>query len=296
MTPLDPGFAKTQRNQKAAMLALGLVALVLAALLGLSASGILRFGAQTPPTGQLAAKGMAPNNNILQESGTAPAPVLEKTAEGPPPMPADVEAWLKHLEKCEKAKVEISGDQSAEITVFMQKNSVLGAGMGLMNPYDQSGDGTDDKDPGTYTKGKILDLRPLWQELITYFNSVPPPEECKPLADDFNQAISEIPGMMGDLGEVLNEVSTNPEKALQTVNKMKNGSYDGIDRYFARADQKLGAICAKYARNKWFNIQTDVGAGGMFSKGMLGGIGGAGAIEVPPQLGGGQTTAGAIGQ
>ena len=176
-------------------------------------------------------------------------------------MPKDVEDWLKHLEKCEREKVTISGDQMAEALVLMQKMQALGAGMGLMDPYDQSQDGHEDKDPGTYAKGKVMDFRPRWQGLVDYFNSYPPPEECKPLASDFNRALSEVPGMMGDIGDILNSVSNDPSAALQQMNKFKGGSYGDIDRYFARADVKLSDICKRYEHNKWFNIKADVQGG-----------------------------------
>ena len=67
--------------------------------------------------------------------------------------------------------------------------------------------------------------------------------------------------MMGDMGDILNQVSVDPAIAMQNIQKMKNGSYGDIDRYFARADVKLGAICAKYNKTKWFNIKQDVDGG-----------------------------------
>jgi hypothetical protein len=85
--------------------------------------------------------------------------------------------------------------------------------------------------------------------------------------------MNEIPGVMGDLGGILNDLANNPEEALKQLNRMKNGSYGNIDRYFARADQNLGAICSKYRTPKWFNIVTDVGTGSMFGK-SLGNMGG----------------------
>jgi len=195
-------------------------------------------------------------------------------------MPADVEEWLKHLEKCEREKVVISGDQMAEAMVLMTKMQALGAGMGLMDPYDQSQGGDDDKDPQTYAKGKVMDFRPRWEQLIAFFNSKVPPEECKPLAADFNRALGEIPGMMGDVGDILNAVTTDPNSALQQAQKLKGGSYADIDRYFGRADVKLTEICKKYEHNKWFNIKTDVQGGSPI--GMFGNLGGAAGTVTAP--------------
>lgn len=263
--------AQRKRNRLAMVLVA--CAALIAALFGLKAAGLIRLGASSPSdslplsarNGNHSLDRSAETGNVLQKpADTNPAPIgREDTI---PVMPPDVEAWLKHLEKCENMKVEIAGDQAAEVSVWMQKMQALGAGMGLMNPYDQSSDGDEDKSPNDYAKGKMMDLRPKWEQLIQFFNSVPPPAECQPLASDFNRALNQIPDAMGDLGEILNGAMDDPQKALQSAKKMQNGSYNDIDRYFGRADQKLSDICSKYRHNKWFNIKTDVLAGGMMGK------------------------------
>jgi hypothetical protein len=250
------------------------VVIVLAAFAGFRAFANLgaRGGAPNPA---LNARGNTPRQ-VLQANSKLPPPVLNKGDEQKKPvtMPADIYEWLKHLERCEAMKIEITGDQQAEMMTFMTKLNTLGAGIGLMDPYDQSGDAEGDQGPDTYTKGKILDMRPRWMELITFFNSKKPPAECQPLANDFNQAIGEIPGMAGDIADVLNSVASNPQAALEMLQKSRNKSNGSIDRYFARADEKLTRICKKYETNKWFNIKTDIG-GGMLSS--FGGLG-AGAL------------------
>lgn len=272
-TPLQDAHDAQRKRGTAIGLVLGVIALVAAGFLGMRAFGALAARGNSPDKAVLNAKGKAPAN-VLQVKGNTPPPALNRMGQQPVPvtMPPDVYAWLKHLEKCEAMKVEISGDQAAEVSVWMQKMSVLGAGMGLMNPYDQSEGGEGDEAPSSYAQGKILDLRPKWQQLVTFFNSVPPPAECRPIANDFNRAIGEIPGMMGDLGEILNGAMADPTTALQNVKRIQNSSYGDIDRYFQRTDEKVGQICSKYNTRKWFNIKADVLAGGMMGKfGNLGG-------------------------
>jgi hypothetical protein len=270
---LQQDFDAQRRRNTTIGAIVGAIALLVAVFFGVRAFNNLRAQAGTPDRNVLNAPAKGPNR-VLEARGTNGPPVLNKNDSKPVPltMPPDVLAWLKHLEKCEAMKVAISGDQAAEVSVMMQKMGVLGAGMGLMDPYDQSQEGEGDKEPSGYAKGKILDLRPRWEQLITFFNSVPPPAECKPVADDFNRAIGEIPGMMGDLADVLNTAASDPQNALKTVKKLQNTSYGDIDRYFGRCDQKVSQICNKYNMNKWFNIKTDVLAGGMM--GAHGGIGG----------------------
>jgi zinc-ribbon domain len=263
---VDSAFAEQKRKQNMILGIVAVAAILLAIIGGKAISNALGFGAKSPNEQVLQAKAKSPSEPLLQATGKQEGTSLAQTAQAPLEMPADVEAWLRHLEKCEAMKIQIGGDQSAEVSLWIQKNQALGAGMGLTDPYDQAQGDDADKAPNDYTKGKILDLRPKWQELIDFFRSVPPPEECRPLADDFDRAVSEIPGMMGDMGDILNQASTDPTAAMQGIQKMKSGSYANIDRYFARADEKLGAICAKYNKTKWFNIKQDVGGGGVLGK------------------------------
>lgn len=295
MTPLSPravqntaaaGTSALQttfdaQRKKSAIIAsvIAGVVLIVAIIFGGKAIGSLMSGSKADPNANLV-RSDSNTPNMLQVRADQPAPLLNRGDVNPPAkkMPPEVLEWLKHLERCEAKKVAISGDQAAEVSVLMSKMSVLGAGMGLMNPYDQSGDDDKDQEPSGYAKGKILDLRPDWEELIRYFNSVPPPAECKPIADDFNRAIYEIPGMMGDLGDVLNGASSDPDSALKLVKKMQHSSYGDIDRYFERCDQKISTICDKYDTHKWFNVKGDVLAGGMMGK--FSGIGGGGMGSV----------------
>ncbi|CAN5498286.1 hypothetical protein BH11ARM2_BH11ARM2_30880 [soil metagenome] len=263
---LQAQYAAQQKRQRTWLAVGGAAAIVAALFVGLMAAGALKFGAKSPDTKTLQAQGAAPDPGMLAKPAQAPDTSLQKTAQAPAEMPDDVLAYLKHIEECERRKADIAGDQLADATVLLQQNQALGAGMGLMNPYDQSEGNGDDKPPSDYTKGKMLDFRPRWNELYDFFASVPPPAECQQLADDYGKAMSEIPGMMGDLADVMNDVTGNPSAALKSMEKLKGKSTGVIDRYFARSDQQVGNLCSKYNKPKWFNVTTDVGSGGIMGK------------------------------
>ena len=247
---------------------LGLVALV-GAFFGARALGFLKLGASSPrPALQVRAEGPAPALQMPSRVDPVPLQQGAKRAQ----MPADVRAWLEHLEKCEKEKARISADQMAEAMVLTQKMQGLGAAMGMLNDQGVLDPGSDEnKEPGAYARDKVLNFRPAWDRLVTFFNSYPPPAECRPIASDFNRALSEIPGVMGDLGNLLNTAAQDPTAALKAANGMKNTSATDIDRYFGTADAKLGEICAKYETPKWFSIKTDVGGSPLAAFGSLGG-------------------------
>ncbi|MEZ0325985.1 MAG: hypothetical protein ACAH95_08755 [Fimbriimonas sp.] len=263
---LSQAYADQKRRTAMIVGIVAIIAILAAATVALTRGGrSLGAGAgQNAPV--LNAQGQTPDGNILAAVGNQGPAVLNKEEKAPEKMPQDVFDWLKHLERCEKMKVEIAGDQAAELSVFMTKFGALGAGMGMFNPYDQASEEGPDQAPGQYTKGKVLDLRPKWTELIGYFRSKTPPEECRTMAGDFDRALSEIPGMMGDVGDILNSADADPAAAMKLAKKLQNSSYSDIDRYFARTDEKLGQICKKYNTNKWFNVASDVMGGGMLGK------------------------------
>ncbi|MFZ4506926.1 MAG: hypothetical protein ACOYON_04425 [Fimbriimonas sp.] len=258
---LTTAFDEQQRKQKTIYAIIGTVAMLAIVLLALNAAGILRLGASQPEDPALKRVAKAPAPALVKQSETPP-PALEKVAERAV-MPPEVRAWLEHLEKTEKQKIEISIQQIADMAAFMPMLQTLGSGIGQLDPYDQS-TGEEGKSPDAVTHGKFRDLKPQWEQLIVFFQSVPPPDDdCRLIAEDYSRALSEIPGMTSDIGDVLNDVQSDPGGALAKVSKMKQQSYGGIDRYFEQSDVRLGEICRKYNERKWFNIRTDVG-GGMF--------------------------------
>jgi hypothetical protein len=250
------------------------LAMILAIFLGLSASGLLKFGATSPKIDTLKAEGQNPKQDILRAEGQNPTvPLLSAQGSTPPPildrrqatMPDDVRKWLEHLERIEKRKNDLSLKQLSQMAVLAQRMKVLGGGESLL-----SGDPTADDGPAPSdtAKDSFDQLRPEWNQLIADFRSDPPPAECKPIADDFGRAVQEIPGINADLADILSGASSDPSKALEKVYKIQNTSTTVIDKYFGSCDDKIGDVCRKYETRKWFGIKTDVGGGLMGKFGM----------------------------
>jgi hypothetical protein len=129
--------------------------------------------------------------------------------------------------------------------------------MGLLNPDSEA----EDSSPSDTARASFDQLRPDWAQLVADFQSKAPPAECKPMADDYLRAISEIPGMNSDLAAVLEGASTDPAKALEAAMNLQNKSGGVIDRYLGETDGKVADICRKYETRKWFSIKSDVGGG-----------------------------------
>lgn len=232
--------------------------------------GILQSDATNPSVQTLQAQGSDPNLNTLKAQGSDPQTplftsqgsagpaVMEKTAEKVA-MPDDIRKWLEHLERIEKRKNELSMKQVADMMVLMQKMKVMGGDLGsLLNDEDTP-------PPTEQAQSSFNDLKPEWSKLIADFQSYPPPAECKPIADDYYRALSEVPGMMSDIADILTNAASDPSTALQKAYKLQNTSATVIDKYFGQTDTEVGDICRKYETSKWFSIKTDVG-GGLMSK------------------------------
>jgi hypothetical protein len=260
--PMNPADANRKQTVLAISVALALIVLL---LFGLNAVGILKLGGGNPDRSNLQARGSTGDSALKLKGNTGP-PSLKASAtnQKPAEMPQDVWDWLEHLRITEGKKNELHLRQVADLKKFELMIGTLGPAIGELNPYDQSGELGEE--PTDVAEDKFADLRPEWHALIKFFQSKPPPEECKPIADDYFRAINEIPGMTGDVIGVLNTVSRDPSSALAAASKLRNKSYDNIDRYLIQTDKRVQDICDKYRKDKWFNIKTDVAGSGLLGK------------------------------
>lgn len=237
-------------------------------IFGLSASGLLQFGArETPPVAQAGATMPPP---LLQARSRDAQAVTQAPAPERTEMPADVRAWLEHLRKIEERRVALSEDHLSKMFVTMARMQGAGAMemlQSLMNPEG-------DFEPKPPSQDFVEELRPLkeeWTKLVTDFGAMPPPAECVPIRNEYDMALRETGGMIGDLVNVLSQPIETKEQqnpAVGTLMKWKGKSAQRIDEPAKRADQGVGDICRKYETAKWFSIVGDVGGGGMLTKGL----------------------------
>ena len=286
-------FEAQKRKTRLTAAGIGVAALI-AAFFGARALGLLKLGASTNPAGlRVASKGapsalqmpgdVPPPN--LQQKGDAAVPNLQEPGRVDPPalqqdgtrkqMPADVRDWLNHLQECEKRKVALASDQNAEAMVAATRLQGMGGAANFLNNDGEVDPGSDEnKDASQVGRDKILSFRPPWDQLVAFFNSKTPPAECAPLASNYNRALSELGGSMGDIADLLNGASKDPASALKKAYAMQGKSPQQIDKYFNGASQKYGDICQKYDTKPWFEIKSDVTMGG--NLGIFGNLGNGG--------------------
>lgn len=255
---------------------IGVGALALIALgFTLSASGVLRLPGQQPDAGALAAMGGDPDGGLLRTDaqstagvtyveGGADSGLTQDVREVPPGMPQDVYDWLEHLRRTEEARGRISEEQLSSalvsLTMLQSNASVLQDLMGDAWEMD-----LDAANPANKVKTDMQSKRSLWSELSQYFNSYPPPAECVPIRNEYDQVIRETGGMMIDILGALERASENPQDAIAALIRMRGTSANRIDRPAQRSDALVYDICQKYGVQKWFSIRSDMG-GGMFSQ------------------------------
>lgn len=245
------------------------VSLVVAAVaFWLGANGYLGlYGQKDKPVLQATAQ---PAPAVMQRT-TQPAPPVMQQTQRPPvkiEMPADVRAWLEHLERIERQRVAISKEQLGAMLVEMTMMQGAGVAEAMKSLANPDPDAPEPTPPARRFAGRINNLKQNWNQLISDFGSLPPPQECVPIRNDYDQALRETGGMMFDIMEAIDLASTDPTAAVQKLTSMQGTSGQRIDTAAVATDKGVQAVCDRYETRKWFSITGDVGGG------MMGKIGG----------------------
>lgn len=246
---------------------LGCALLVCVVLVGLGAGGPLGLFSRGP--GEMARTAQrSPEDALRAEAGTD-APVLR--AEGAPgvaledrqrTMPADVRAWLEHLERTERKRVAMATDQLSSAMVTLATLQGLGGAEKILEGLlTEDPAGSDPKPPTADVASGAAEGEAQWRSLRTEFDTLPPPTECVPVRNAYVRALSETASMIGEIRGLVASASSDPAAAIAALNKLKGTSSERIDVAAGEADRGVGEICARYDARKWFSVNKDVGGG-----------------------------------
>ena len=251
-------------------------AAILAALLGLWAAqvaGVWKVPGKGGPNGALQALGLAPGPSVLPVGREPTPPAVQAGIRPGKTMPADIRAWLEHLEKVERHRVEVARKQLTQIVVTGTLAKLGGA-----DEYLRSLAGLDDpgvqepQQPHESLKGQVEAMRGAWAELVAELKTVPPPQRCTTLALDYERMLRETKGMIFDVIQVLSDpIGDQAQQAdlIARLTQLKGKSKSRIDDVGRRCDRELGAICDEFETRKWFSIAEDIGG----DSGILGAFG-----------------------
>ena len=269
MTP-DP-YANSGAKTRNAVIAAVVGALVVGGLAGVFGSRLLSRTAGAPDTGALAKTGQAPAP-ILEKTAVAPTPTLDRTARAPRGMPADVRAWLEHLERIEAKRGELSRRGVSQILVMMPSAN-MGTDLqglkdlvnGATDPMNETGNAPEPRTSADRVGDATAEMRTSWRALLNEYDAARPPASLRPLAESYRNALRETADMIGDLTGAIAGSSADPTSAITKLQGMK-GASARIDGYGKRADAELGRVCDEFDTRKWFSISSDFGGGGMLDK------------------------------
>lgn len=249
---------------------------VVAAILGLWAAqvaGILSVPDREGPTGALRALGIGPSPPMLRVGGATVPPVTHAGRREPKKMPPEIRAWLEHLERVERRRIEVTRSQLSEIAVVGTLAKVGGADeylralAGLEDPGEQ-----EPTQPHETLKAQVERIRTAWTELVDELKRVPPPDRCATLALDYERMLRETKGMIFDVIQILSDPmgdEAQQAKLITRLTNLKGKSKSRIDDVGRRCDRELGAICDEFETRKWFSIAEDIGG----DSGILGAFG-----------------------
>lgn len=241
--------------------------IIIATLGTLSATGALRafFGGGT---NALKAEG-AGGSNALSAEGALGSDLLKARGSGTTPplsargerryMPDDIRRWLEHLERIERTRGELCISQISSAMV-----DKMGLGSGASLDMAKKILANPDEDPTPPDKemaesNKKHDIG--WADLEADFHSLPPPAECVPIRDKYQQTLDETRAMIDEITGHLENAAENPQAAIEALQRMIGTSSGRIDKNGIETDRLIGDICARYDTPKWFSINGDFGGG-----------------------------------
>jgi len=244
---------------------LAVLGVVLLFVLGLGAFGVLGARGSQPAKSTLVAKGALPDNSPLAARARTPDTPLARTAQAPTKvqMPADVLAWLEHLRKSEEHREKVT---TGQLGTALKERAGLELSGGGKDLAEQLLNGIDDPNsemkPPTEKLGQVFkQMKDEYAQVTQYFMSMPPPAECRPIQEAYQQALTETTEQIGNISDAM--AAGNMEALLN----MRGKSNQGIDTPGKKTDRLVGEICAKYDTPRWFYIKSDITTGGMFGVG-----------------------------
>lgn len=219
---------------------------VLAMLAVLYATGVLRLTTKQPGPKLAVQQDLTPTRAVFKGFEPDLAAPTDATQ-----MPEEVRKWLEHLQECENRRKKLStGGLTRVMGLFY---SITKAQLGSAS---EEGSAT----PADTFTDSVGPMKEDWDGLATFFRSVPPPAECKPIADTYDPVIIrtgermiEIVGMV----EQAYQPGADPQALADKLTAEQGDSTKTIDTPAKETDRQVQEICDKYKTTKWFSIADD---------------------------------------
>ncbi|MCC6485602.1 MAG: hypothetical protein IT209_12215 [Armatimonadetes bacterium] len=158
--------------------------------------------------------------------------------------PADVVRYLEHLKRVEAYRQGMRDDVNPALQMLKSAYSVQ---LGLGDEDDQSAQRDLQQGYSKYIRN--------WQNLIRYFQALPPPQPCAELANTYGQALASYVQVMSTIQVAMSNGD------ISALLSLRGSSQMNVDRQLRASDRQLQQICDRYGIEKQFDIQTDSDVG-----------------------------------
>lgn len=177
-------------------------------------------------------------------------------------MPDDVRAWLDHLKRIDRDRERLNEDLAAEAM------SIMGSlHPGVFAETEADAAAQDDSRRRGTAQGFIQRVNQTFADLTRRFQSVRPPDECRRIAAEYNDALLGTRELMGDLMRAVEELS------IQRAAALEGKSLRRVDQPVQNANELIEALCRKYDEPNVWHLFVERGSG------LASGMGAAAALE-----------------
>lgn len=234
----------------------------------ISASGLVRVS--SPSSGELsveeslhegaltAHKGGPPNvltvpggrsTEGLTVEGDLPQTSVTSAHSG---MPEDILAWLRHLKRVDLKRESMNTQVASELfSLVGQVQPGAFSDEGALNADAQRRVGVADS--------AVTRVDGLFKELINEFQSLPPPAECRPIAEQYSRVLIETRKMIGEILESLHSADIGRLLGIMGT------SYSRVDSNAKNANMLIDSLCRKYNTANEFAVFVDSKSAGVLA-------------------------------
>ncbi|GBC90536.1 hypothetical protein HRbin14_01273 [bacterium HR14] len=167
--------------------------------------------------------------------------MLETQAPKPQQPPQHILDWLEHLKRIEMRRQAM--ERNFNPALQMLKDAIT-------LKYEMEEEGQQQK-MQNLEKG-YQTYRQDWAGLLRDFQSVPPPPECRVLADTYFVALSNYVNLMTQIEQAMET------QDLNTLMNMRGTAQAQVDQKLIESDVELARVCQQYGIRKDFRIGTSV--------------------------------------
>lgn len=206
----------------------------------LAATGVLRLPGKSPNTAPLLVPGAGSADTLAQEGsrsgGTLTVP--GEAAPGTLPaadirMPDDVRRWLEHLKRVDERREEQNSSMVSSLMRVM--GSIKPGAFVDMDAADQ-----DAERRKSSAGSAISDVDKIFDDLTRDFQSLPPPAECREIAQQYS-------AMLLEMRKMTTEVFVSMENLdIGALEKMKGSSFERVDTRAQHTNKLVDGLCKKY--------------------------------------------------